>query len=220
MLHRRPATRPQIETTLAPGELITAFRVPAAPMARRSLYLKIRDRQSYEFALASAAVALDIADGDWCGRRASRLAALPPSPGARERPKRVLAGKPLRGRDRRSDLTAAPMPPSPAPSRASTTRSRSSWASARSCARCCRPPRWRSEMSRAAPDPQANMGQPSPRIDARLKVTGEARYGSDLPVSNPAYAVPGDQRDRAGPHRRHRSRRGEGGAGRARHPHA
>lgn len=59
-LHRRPAETPEIETSLAPGELITAFRVPAIPFARRSLYLKIRDRESYEFALASAAVALDL----------------------------------------------------------------------------------------------------------------------------------------------------------------
>jgi len=43
--------------------LITAFTVSALPFARRSLYLKIRDRQSYEFALASAAVALDMNDG-------------------------------------------------------------------------------------------------------------------------------------------------------------
>jgi xanthine dehydrogenase YagS FAD-binding subunit len=62
-LHRPPGERPQVETTLAPGELIAAFRVPATPFARRSLFLKIRDRESYEFALASAAVALDI-DGD------------------------------------------------------------------------------------------------------------------------------------------------------------
>src|SRR5205823_5515052 len=54
---------PQIETILAPGELITAFEIPAAPWTRRSLYLKIRDRESYEFALASAAVALDLAGG-------------------------------------------------------------------------------------------------------------------------------------------------------------
>ncbi|MEA2978639.1 MAG: xanthine dehydrogenase YagS FAD-binding subunit [Alphaproteobacteria bacterium] len=62
-LHRPPGETPNIETTLMPGELITAFRVPATAFARRSLYLKIRDRQSYEFALASAAVALDL-DGD------------------------------------------------------------------------------------------------------------------------------------------------------------
>lgn len=41
----------------------------------------------------------------------------------------------------------------------------------------------------AAPAPQANMGQPAPRLDARLKVTGEARYASDVPVAKPAYAV-------------------------------
>src|SRR5260370_21308823 len=40
----------------------------------------------------------------------------------------------------------------------------------------------------AAPPPQANMGEPAVRIDARLKVTGEARYPSDMPVGNPAYA--------------------------------
>ena len=59
-LHRRPDDRPDIETTLRPGELIVLFVVPAAPWTRRSLYLKVRDRQSYEFALASAAVALDM----------------------------------------------------------------------------------------------------------------------------------------------------------------
>ena len=43
-------------------------------------------------------------------------------------------------------------------------------------------------MIRAAPIPRENMGEPAPRLDARLKVTGEARYGSDFAVSNPAYA--------------------------------
>jgi xanthine dehydrogenase YagS FAD-binding subunit len=59
-LHVEPASNPAVETTLRPGELILAFTVPATPFARRSRYLKIRDRQSYEFALASAAVALDL----------------------------------------------------------------------------------------------------------------------------------------------------------------
>ena len=62
-LHRAPGRTPILETSLAPGEIITGFTVPAAPWLRRSLYLKIRDRQSYEFALASAAVALDMAGG-------------------------------------------------------------------------------------------------------------------------------------------------------------
>jgi xanthine dehydrogenase YagS FAD-binding subunit len=59
-LHREPGSRPDVETTLAPGEIITAFFIANEPWLRRSLYLKIRDRQSYEFALASAAIALDL----------------------------------------------------------------------------------------------------------------------------------------------------------------
>jgi len=62
-LHRRPGDTPDQETTLRPGELIVSFRVPDGPWTRRSLYLKVRDRQSYEFALASAAVALDLEEG-------------------------------------------------------------------------------------------------------------------------------------------------------------
>jgi xanthine dehydrogenase YagS FAD-binding subunit len=59
-LHREPGDRPDIETNLKPGELITAFFVPHGEWTKRSLYLKIRNRQSYEFALASAAVALEM----------------------------------------------------------------------------------------------------------------------------------------------------------------
>ncbi|GAC1340671.1 MAG: xanthine dehydrogenase family protein subunit M [Beijerinckiaceae bacterium] len=61
-LHRAPGDTPHIETALEPGDLIIGFVVPATPAAKRSAYVKIRDRESYEFALASAAVALDIAN--------------------------------------------------------------------------------------------------------------------------------------------------------------
>lgn len=60
MLHVPPGDTAHVETTLAPGDLITGFSIPASAWSRRSLYLKIRDRQSYEFALASAAIALDL----------------------------------------------------------------------------------------------------------------------------------------------------------------
>ncbi len=62
-LHRLPGDSPHIETVLGSADLITGFFVPAGPWARRSLYLKVRDRESYEFALASAAVALDLRAG-------------------------------------------------------------------------------------------------------------------------------------------------------------
>jgi xanthine dehydrogenase YagS FAD-binding subunit len=60
-LHKAPGDTPQIETTLTAGELISAFTIQGR--WPRSVYLKARDRQSYEFALASAAVALDVQDG-------------------------------------------------------------------------------------------------------------------------------------------------------------
>lgn len=59
-LHRLPGDAPHIETTLQPGEVITAIVVPASPAARRSHYLKVRDRASFEFAVVSAAVALEL----------------------------------------------------------------------------------------------------------------------------------------------------------------
>ncbi|ASP74403.1 FAD-binding molybdopterin dehydrogenase (plasmid) [Sinorhizobium meliloti] len=61
--HRLPADTPHIETVLEPGEVISAIMVPANPAARRSHYLKVRDRASFEFAVVSAAAALDM-DGD------------------------------------------------------------------------------------------------------------------------------------------------------------
>jgi xanthine dehydrogenase YagS FAD-binding subunit len=60
-LHKAPGNSPQIETTLAAAELISGFTI--AGRWPRSVYLKTRDRQSYEFALSSAAVALDVQDG-------------------------------------------------------------------------------------------------------------------------------------------------------------
>jgi len=62
-LHRLPGDTPHLETILEPGEVITAIRVPALPAARRSHYLKVRGRASFEFAVVSAAVALDM-NGD------------------------------------------------------------------------------------------------------------------------------------------------------------
>ncbi|WP_329097163.1 xanthine dehydrogenase family protein subunit M [Actinomadura citrea] len=58
-----PGETPQRENPLEHGELITAIEVPAVPVARRSVYLKVRDRASYEFALASVAAAVEVRDG-------------------------------------------------------------------------------------------------------------------------------------------------------------
>jgi xanthine dehydrogenase YagS FAD-binding subunit len=61
--YRLPGDTPEIEHDLGPGELITEVVVPRLDWAHRSTYVKVRDRASYEFALCSAAVALDVRDG-------------------------------------------------------------------------------------------------------------------------------------------------------------
>jgi xanthine dehydrogenase YagS FAD-binding subunit len=61
--YRQPGTTPDRENNLGAGHLIAAIEVPVTPEARRSGYLKVRDRESYEFALTSAAVAMDIRNG-------------------------------------------------------------------------------------------------------------------------------------------------------------
>ena len=58
-----PGGRPDVETVLEHGELVTQVNVPLLPAGARSSYLKVRDRASYEFALTSAAAALLIEDG-------------------------------------------------------------------------------------------------------------------------------------------------------------
>ena len=55
-----PGDTPERETVLERGEMVTAIFIPSSPVARNSIYLKIRDRQSYEFAAASAAVGLEL----------------------------------------------------------------------------------------------------------------------------------------------------------------
>jgi xanthine dehydrogenase YagS FAD-binding subunit len=58
--HTLPGQHPEIESQLAQGELITHVELPARPFAAHSRYVKVRDRASFAFALASAAVALEL----------------------------------------------------------------------------------------------------------------------------------------------------------------
>jgi xanthine dehydrogenase YagS FAD-binding subunit len=58
-----PGTTPHLETVLAPGELITHVTLPAPRPHSKQVYLKLRDRASYEFALSSAAIVAEVTDG-------------------------------------------------------------------------------------------------------------------------------------------------------------
>ena len=61
--HLLPGSTPHRETVLEPGDLITHITLPPPTSGSKHLYLKLRDRASYEFALASAAVVLTISSG-------------------------------------------------------------------------------------------------------------------------------------------------------------
>jgi hypothetical protein len=125
-LHRKPADTPDRETNLRPGEMIAAFLIPAANWTRRSLYLKVRDRESYEFALASAAVALDHRMGS-CALRVLRWAEWLRRPGEQSKPKVFCAASPSTKTMQRQRRAS----PSPVPEATVITISRSSLANGR-----------------------------------------------------------------------------------------
>jgi xanthine dehydrogenase YagS FAD-binding subunit len=93
MLHR-PAGRPHIETTLGSGEVIVGFEIPAASWTARSVYIKVRDRASYEFAIASAAVALDL-EGEIVRQVRIGLGGMAYRPWRATEAENVLTGRPL-----------------------------------------------------------------------------------------------------------------------------
>jgi xanthine dehydrogenase YagS FAD-binding subunit len=92
--YRLPGDTPQRETVLEHGELIVAIELPAAPGARRSAYLKVRDRASFEFALVSVAAALHLEDGVV---REARLAlgGVAPVPWRARAAEEALRGQPI-----------------------------------------------------------------------------------------------------------------------------
>jgi len=70
-LHCSPGDTPHVETILAPDEVIVRTRIPVTPIGKGSTYLKIRDRESYAFAVTSAATAI-LLDGEFV--REARIA--------------------------------------------------------------------------------------------------------------------------------------------------
>ena len=93
-LHRDPQGRPDIETNLEPGEVIVGFEVPAASWYRRSVFVKVRDRASYEFAIASAAVAVNLS-GDTVREARIGLGGMAYRPWRALAAEKFLVGKPL-----------------------------------------------------------------------------------------------------------------------------
>jgi xanthine dehydrogenase YagS FAD-binding subunit len=91
-----PEDTPEIEHPLDHGELIVAIEVPPAPAGATVHYLKVRDRESYEFALASVAVALAVRDGVVTEVRLA-LGGVATKPWRARRAERILTGAPATG---------------------------------------------------------------------------------------------------------------------------
>lgn len=91
-----PGDRPERETVIAPGEVIIGISIPASAAARNSTYLKVRDRQSYEFAAASVAVGLELeADGRSVKDVRVALGGVATKPWRARAVEQALVGKPL-----------------------------------------------------------------------------------------------------------------------------
>jgi xanthine dehydrogenase YagS FAD-binding subunit len=94
--YRLPGDRPDIEHDLAAGELIVGIKIPVTAALRRSHYLKARDRASYEFAAASAAVGLDLEeDGRTIREARVALGGVATKPWRARAVEAALVGRPL-----------------------------------------------------------------------------------------------------------------------------
>jgi Aerobic-type carbon monoxide dehydrogenase, middle subunit CoxM/CutM homologs len=89
--HRLPGKTPQIETSLRPDELITAVELPAPKFAKNSWYLKVRDRQSYAFALVAVAAGIEM-NGTTIKSAGLALGGVAPKPWRSLEAERSLAG--------------------------------------------------------------------------------------------------------------------------------
>jgi xanthine dehydrogenase YagS FAD-binding subunit len=92
--HRLPGKTPHVEAALEPGEVISAVAVPSSAVARRSHYLKVRDRASFEFAVVSAAVGLEM-DGSRIRTARVALGGVGTKPWRSENIEAALAGATL-----------------------------------------------------------------------------------------------------------------------------
>src|SRR5215467_12834885 len=104
--HVLPGNTPQRETVLEPGDLITSVTLPPPIGGSRQVYLKLRDRASYEFALASAAVVLTIAGGNVTRARVA-LGGVATKPWRSPEAEAVLVGQPVNQANFRKAAEAA-----------------------------------------------------------------------------------------------------------------
>jgi xanthine dehydrogenase YagS FAD-binding subunit len=104
--HRLPGDTPEVDTNLQADELIVAVDLPSSEFAKRSGYLKVRDRAQYAFALVSVAVALDIRNGT-IGAARLAMGGVAHKPWRSAEAERVLTGAPANAQTFKAAADAA-----------------------------------------------------------------------------------------------------------------
>ena len=105
--HRLPGDTPHVETVLEPGDLITHVTLPPPVAGSKQLYLKLRDRASYEFALASAGVVLNVDNGGAVSRARVALGGVGTKPWRSPEAEAALVGQPATPENFRKAAEAA-----------------------------------------------------------------------------------------------------------------
>jgi hypothetical protein len=178
-----PGDRPDVETVLRHGEMLTAMEVPLPPPGTRSGYLKVRDRASYEFALTSAAVALAIDDGVISDARVA-LGGVGTIPWRAPQAEAVLRGAPVGARVFRAAADAAIHDPFTVPGTAFKVE-----LAKRTLVRVLETVTGGQRMRTTVAAPAALVGPGVDRVDGRLKVMGAAHYPSDFSLPDMANAA-------------------------------
>ena len=182
----KPGTTPQRETVLDTGDLITHVTLPPPTPGSRSRYLKLRDRASYEFALASAAIVAVVEDGKLSYVRIA-LGGVGTIPWRAIEAEAMLLGEaPTKDNFRRAAEAVLHH------AKAQTQNSFKIELASRCITHAlslATLPRMRGSMS-TAEQPNSVIGKPQRRIDGPLKVSGRAMYTSDHNFPGMLYAVP------------------------------
>ena len=215
--HLLPGNTPHRETVLEPGDLITHVTLPPPIAGSKQVYLKLRDRASYEFALASAAVVITIAGGNVTRARIA-LGGVGTKPWRSPEAEAALVGQ---ARERRRTSARRPKRRCATPSRRARTGSRSNWPSAASTHALQMAATADSTEGANMPTTQeipttSPIGRDTPRVDGPLQGDRDGAVHLRLPLSRAALCRAGRGDDRQRPHRQARHGRGREDARRAR----
>jgi CO/xanthine dehydrogenase FAD-binding subunit len=188
-----PGATPQRETVLEPGDLITHVTLPALPADAKSAYLKLRDRASYEFALASAAIVMEQKNGHISFIRVA-MGGVGSVPWRSHEAEKTLQGKTPDTANFRAAAEAALH----GARLNRRTDSKWNWQSGalRTHSRRSRSrPKERTMLNQQKEaaeqiDSSKIIGIATPRIDGPLKTTGSAMYASDFHLPGLVYAWP------------------------------